>query len=351
MQRPTCTDIRVRSVSDALVIFYAVSIGVLPIVSRRLDSEERRCIRSGSVYVWEERGPDAEATGLGIERWTDGIRWGPSRVRDEFLFYSERELDMEPDVIGQHFSLHLPPGSYYGRPRERLIKQTYSVYVDLAGRGRRKWHLIAYFTQETIDNLYTIDDFPELVSLQVPPGKFRSARCNAGPYSSHQSRSPKYAPYPASTVQPPSPLDPPAWPKAAHDLGHGKLGHGRFSSTPDGAQVLAPLAFLETTHIPKRHPIDDRALRSFSVSPPPGYFSVCCDSMRRSSFLNHPSHAVHEARLHPLHALSFYTSSFGEARVASMYNKPPLWVRIVAMPTPFSTVSIVRCCGFVDLRR
>ena len=111
MQRPTCTEIRVRSVSDALVIFYAVSKGLLPIVSRRLDSEERRCIRSGSVYVWEERGPDAEATGvshsisflipsilltppplppslsqLGIERWTDGIRWGPSRVRyDTFV--------------------------------------------------------------------------------------------------------------------------------------------------------------------------------------------------------------------------------------------------------------------------
>jgi Gti1/Pac2 family transcription factor len=192
------------------------------------------------------------------------------------------------------FSLHLPPGSYYGRPRERLIKQTYSVYVDLSGRGRRKWHLsafgfrisalaaihplplVAYFTQETIDNLYTVDDFPELAGLQVPGGKFRSARCvkgrprdsseNTGLYASHQSRSPKYAPYPTSTVQPPSPLDPPAWPKAAHDLAHGKLGHSRFSSTPDGAQVLAPLAFLETTHIPKRHPIDDRALRSFTVS-------------------------------------------------------------------------------------
>ena len=189
--------------------------------------------------------------------------------------------------------MHLPPGSYYGRPRERLVKQTYSVYVDLAGRGRRKWHLsafrslirafqaidvrlsVAYFTQETIDNLYTIDDFPELASLQVPPGKFRSARCvkgrpkdteNVGPYSSHQARSPKYAPYPTSTVQPPSPLDPPVWPKAPHDLAHGKLGGSRFPSTPEGAQVLAPLAFLETTHIPKRHPIDDRALRSFTVS-------------------------------------------------------------------------------------
>ena len=192
------------------------------------------------------------------------------------------------------FSLHLPPGSYYGRPRERLIKQTYSVYVDLTGRGRRKWHLsafeflisafqatdvlsaVAYFTQETIDNLYTIDDFPELSSLQVPPGKFRSARCvkgrpkdtseNAGPYSSHQARSPKYAPYLASNGQHPSPLDPPVWPKAPHGVTQGKLGGSRFSSNPDGAQVLAPLAFLETTHIPKRHPIDDRALRSFTVS-------------------------------------------------------------------------------------
>ncbi len=66
MQRPTCTDIRIRSVADALVVFYAVSKGIVPIVSRRLDSEERRCIRSGSVYVWEERGPDAEATGVSL---------------------------------------------------------------------------------------------------------------------------------------------------------------------------------------------------------------------------------------------------------------------------------------------
>lgn len=105
MQRPTCTGIRVRSPSDAHIIFHAVSLNLLPIVSRRLDTEERRAISTGCVYVWEERGPNAEATGvsiesitfllfsrmctnndrfvkLGIERWTDSIRWGPSRVRD-----------------------------------------------------------------------------------------------------------------------------------------------------------------------------------------------------------------------------------------------------------------------------
>jgi len=33
-------------------------------VSRRLDPEERRSISSGCVFVWEERGPNAEATGV-----------------------------------------------------------------------------------------------------------------------------------------------------------------------------------------------------------------------------------------------------------------------------------------------
>jgi hypothetical protein len=64
MQPPTATAIRVRSVQDAHVLFYAVATGLLPIVTRRLDSEERRAIRTGSVYVWEERGADAEATGV-----------------------------------------------------------------------------------------------------------------------------------------------------------------------------------------------------------------------------------------------------------------------------------------------
>ena len=91
MQRPTCTDIRVRSVSDALIIFYAVSKGVLPIVSRRLDSEERRCIRSGSVYVWEERGPDAEATGVRL--FVRHLRCQSRSDRFFFLLAWHRAMD------------------------------------------------------------------------------------------------------------------------------------------------------------------------------------------------------------------------------------------------------------------
>jgi hypothetical protein len=33
-------------------------------VARRLDTEERRAINSGCVFVWEERGANAEATGV-----------------------------------------------------------------------------------------------------------------------------------------------------------------------------------------------------------------------------------------------------------------------------------------------
>ena len=54
-------------------------------ISRRLDNDERAALRSGNVYAWEERGSHTEVTGLGIERFTEGRRWGPSRVRDVSL--------------------------------------------------------------------------------------------------------------------------------------------------------------------------------------------------------------------------------------------------------------------------
>ncbi|KAG2080201.1 Gti1/Pac2 family-domain-containing protein [Suillus cothurnatus] len=89
-QRPTCTDVRIRSTRDAHKIFYAVQLRMLPMITRRLDADERLALRSGCIYAWEERGPHTEITGLGIERFTEGRRWSPSRVRDEFLFYYEK---------------------------------------------------------------------------------------------------------------------------------------------------------------------------------------------------------------------------------------------------------------------
>lgn len=51
-------------------------------VTRRLDSDERAALQTGCVYAWEERSPNTEITGTGIERFTEGRRWSASRVRD-----------------------------------------------------------------------------------------------------------------------------------------------------------------------------------------------------------------------------------------------------------------------------
>lgn len=65
IQRPTCEGIRVRSPHDAHVIFHGVALGILPMITRRLDTEERRAITSGCVFVWEERGGhNAEPMGV-----------------------------------------------------------------------------------------------------------------------------------------------------------------------------------------------------------------------------------------------------------------------------------------------
>lgn len=55
MQRPTFTNLRVRTARDAEILFHAVALGMLPMITRRLDSEERMALTTGCVYVWEER--------------------------------------------------------------------------------------------------------------------------------------------------------------------------------------------------------------------------------------------------------------------------------------------------------
>ncbi|KAF9527344.1 Gti1/Pac2 family-domain-containing protein [Crepidotus variabilis] len=271
MQRATLTGIRIRSPSDARVIFHSVYLNILPMVTRRLDTEERSLISSGSVYVWEERGQHTELTGVGIERWTDGIRWGPSRVREGFLFYHEKPAT-------QHLS-HAD-GSF-DPMRSVLIKQTYTVFVDTP-RGQRKWHLIAYFTEETVHRLRSIDDIVQLNSVTVPSGLYKSARSAKGRpdhiFGQDSEGSAfahlEYVPYaPPGTTQSPSP-----GPSTAAELPHNSLSswttppqdHRRSptsrpssslsnSSAPD-PKILVPLSYLEEHPPPRRHPTDEKLL-------------------------------------------------------------------------------------------
>ncbi|KAJ3899826.1 Gti1/Pac2 family-domain-containing protein [Lentinula edodes] len=269
MQRPTCTMLRVRTPSDAHAIFHAVSLNLLPIVARRLDTEERRAISSGCVFVWEERGSSAESTGLGIERWTDSIRWGPSRVKDEFLFYHEKEPDAADLELASESNGPITPHHYSrGFYRENLIKQTYSVFVETP-RGRRKWHLIAYFTQESLEFLHTIDDIPGLSSLHVPPGKYKSARSAKNGKS---SASPVYEPLAINsfpdelhTLYPSRPfLDASRRPSMTTIEPSSPRLRSPSSTDRRRVEILAPLAYLQNIPPPRRHPLDEEALMSFT---------------------------------------------------------------------------------------
>lgn len=74
----------VENTLDALRIFQMCRDGRLSRVRRRLHERERRLIRSGSVFVFDEEES-------GIRRWTDGRLWSPSRILGNFLIYRELE--------------------------------------------------------------------------------------------------------------------------------------------------------------------------------------------------------------------------------------------------------------------
>jgi hypothetical protein len=154
--------------------------------------------------------------------------------------------------------------------RENLIKQTYSVFVETAS-GRRKWHLsmcsasslpsaelscntvlVAYFTQDTVDFLRTVDDLPHLASVRVPPGMYKSAR-SANRTGRTRSSDQPYL-YGSSTVNRSQP----------HNVVVTATGIFCNPTSPRRVQeMLAPLEYLENVPPLRRHPIDEKALMSF----------------------------------------------------------------------------------------
>jgi len=134
---------------DAFIIIEAARTNVLTRITRRLtDFERERLIRPGAVFCWEE-------TEAGIKRWTDHIRWGPSRVKSVFLIY--------PQTPSEHDPSNAP----------LLFKQAFSS-TTLAGE---KFHIIAYYDLPTVEtSLPRVSTDPRLASIIVPPGIYPEAK-------------------------------------------------------------------------------------------------------------------------------------------------------------------------------
>ncbi|KAI1302105.1 hypothetical protein EDD11_005734 [Mortierella claussenii] len=140
----------VKTPHDALIIFEACHLGIISRVHRRLSDIERQCVRSGSVYCFDER----EA---GMRRWTDGKSWSPSRVTGSFLTY--RELD----------EAQAGPGSKNVYRPDGLLKQSFSITTS----DNKKLHLISYYTNEDVaqERLFeTPSRDPRFAGIIIPKG-------------------------------------------------------------------------------------------------------------------------------------------------------------------------------------
>ncbi|KAK9464664.1 Gti1/Pac2 family-domain-containing protein [Lipomyces arxii] len=175
----------VKTPLDAIILFEACRLGVLPRVQRRLSEKERLAIRSGSIFAWDER----EA---GMRRWTDGKSWSASRVSGSFLTYREMEGKRGGGTYGgplipspPHRSPSMQeedddsdrgddgPDGYRYKP-DGLMKQSFSIQTS----SHLKLHLISYYSrshvQQTNELLQPSND-PALKFIRIPKGMYPDA--------------------------------------------------------------------------------------------------------------------------------------------------------------------------------
>lgn len=214
----------VRTPADAIILFEACRIGLLPRVQRRLSEKERQSIKSGSVFVWDER----EA---GMRRWTDGKSWSASRVAGSFLTYREmegkrgggfdkgqnRDSAHDPDSDGG------PDGYRY--KADGLLKQSFSITTN----NGQHLHLISYFSRSSAaaQNLVQPSSDPQLRHIRPEKGMYPESTVHEqssipaitrGPMSSPAYTNSPHQPYgqpgpyayaPHPSWAPPSPMHTP----------------------------------------------------------------------------------------------------------------------------------------------
>ncbi|CEG63694.1 Putative cAMP-independent regulatory protein [Rhizopus microsporus] len=169
----------IETTQDVLLIFEGCRRGLLPRICRRLQEKERNMIRSGSIFVFDERES-------GIKRWTDGRVWSPSRILGNFLIYREldkkipgdkrlsgssnggRSFSVDGSIIDKHKERQLV-GSLsdsYKFKEDGLIKKTMSITINGVAQ-----HLISYYNPQEVleDRLRSPSSVPELASLEISP--------------------------------------------------------------------------------------------------------------------------------------------------------------------------------------
>ncbi|KAK2590204.1 Gluconate transport-inducing protein [Conoideocrella luteorostrata] len=190
----------VRSPADAIKLFEACRQGLLPRVQRRLSEKERQSIRSGSVFVWDER----EA---GMRRWTDGKSWSASRVSGSFLTYREMEGKRGGGFGSGRRGAGKTPDSGRGSDEDHddgepegyrykadgLMKQSFSITTS---EGHHL-HLISYYSrpQPGQQELPLPSQDPSLRAIVPPKGMYPESSMGETNQTPALTRAPMQQPY------------------------------------------------------------------------------------------------------------------------------------------------------------
>ncbi|KAM7204262.1 Gti1/Pac2 family domain containing protein [Naviculisporaceae sp. PSN 640] len=209
----------VKTTTDAIKLFEATRQGILPRVQRRLSEKERQQIRSGSVFVWDER----EA---GMRRWTDGKSWSASRVSGSFLTYREMEGKRGGGFgSGARRTGGKTPDSGRGSDEEQddrepngysykvdgLTKQSFSITT---AQGQ-KLHLISYLAQRGGHELKVPTQDPDLKDVRIPRGLYPDSNPSEPSGTAASTRTPVHQPAYASPAPPPPAPPHPSYPTQA----------------------------------------------------------------------------------------------------------------------------------------
>ncbi|QDS71721.1 hypothetical protein FKW77_008655 [Venturia effusa] len=294
---------KVQTPQDAIILFEACRLGLTPRVQRRLSEKERQQIKSGSVFVWDER----EA---GMRRWTDGKSWSASRVSGSFLTYREMEgkrggpgappAATPPASLRKSSSGTRSPGNsnnggsdeeeegpdgYRYKP-DGLMKQSFSITTQ----DGRHLHLISYFARNPSLPLKQPTTDPALRNIVPQKGMYPDAAVNEvtnipavtrGPLvatspqpSAHPHPQPHmfvaypYPPPPGYSAGPIHHYPPQAWPPSPGHLAPGVPPPGAFFYPPPPGYVYPSSPYAHSPY-PYAHPSPHAAHERGPPSLPP----------------------------------------------------------------------------------
>ncbi|KAJ5163727.1 Gluconate transport inducer 1/Pac2 [Penicillium coprophilum] len=338
----------VRTPADAIILFEACRIGLLPRVQRRLSEKERQSIRSGSVFVWDER----EA---GMRRWTDGKSWSASRVSGSFLTYREMEGKRGGGSVSQGSTSRggkTPesrgsdddradgtdegPDGYRYKP-DGLMKQSFSITTS----NGQHLHLISYYSRShpSAANLQQPTSDPALRHVRPQKGLYPESTVNdqqnlpvvtrgpmagaAYPITPHPlgayPRVTHTQPYPPAYAWPPTPLATPP----TVSVQYGPVGANGHHYGPPHHQPPPHAGGLPPPPHGMTGPYDRPHMES--TLPPAG-------PSQQLSYMNRSPRSVHDAHAHAHAHAQAQAQAHAHAAHAHEQRTPPIYGHALVDP-------------------